>query len=310
MLPDKSFTIGICCTDETENVSRIVSCIGREALPPGISISDLVVVISGCPPDTASSVIDTKASFSRTVIAEEKRRGKAHAINTIIDNMRGANLLLINGDALPEKGDVASLMEDLVTSDCTMMCARPLPASSDSGPLANSLLRFLWSLHNSTMETLERCGKRMHLTDEMIAIKGAHVLRLPEETVNDGAFVSTLAQKNGERVSFSRRAVVRVSVPRSVHDIAVQRRRILFGHLQVKELLGVLPATAGFTAANSPYAGLKIISNYGRKHPLESLIFPLAVVVEIASLLGALHDRKRKSEIHTVWRRVENAAWR
>jgi hypothetical protein len=307
---DVSFTLGICLTDEAVCLEKLISAANRESLPNGITITDLILVVSGGFRDTEAVATNSSVRFPRTVIVEERRTGKASAINRIISSMRGSNLLLINGDALPEAGSISTLMEDLVTSGRAMMCAQPLPAVSNCSPVAAGLMRFLWSLHNSTMDTLEKCGERIHLTDEMIAINGKHIAKLPDGTVNDGAFISTRTQLNGDAVSFSRRAVVRVSVPNGIRDIIVQRRRIIFGHLQVKELVGVLPGTAEFTASKHPLLGLRIIFDYSRKHPLEFLVFPLAVAVEIISLLGALRDRKKKSDVHAVWRRVDNAAWR
>ncbi|MBX8636462.1 MAG: glycosyltransferase family 2 protein [Thermoplasmata archaeon] len=310
MATDISFTLGICSTDETCNLEKLISVTDSEMMPQGISITDVVIAVSGGSSDTAAIAMNSAMRFQRTVIIEENRSGKANAINSIISNMRGNNLLLINGDALPEAGSIASLMEDLVISGSAMMCAQPVPAASDCNPVAGSLVKFLWALHNSTMETLEKCGERMHLTDEMMAISRKHIMRLPDGTVNDGALMSTRTQVNGGAVSFSRRSFVRVSVPVRMRDIISQRRRIMFGHLQVKELIGVLPGTAEFTAWKRPLAGLRILLDFSRKHPLESLILPVAAIVEMFSLLGALLDRKKRSDAHAVWKRVSSAAWR
>lgn len=310
MATDSLFTLGICSTDETDNLEKLIRTINCEPLPRGIVITDVVIAVSGGSRDTKAMAMNARTRFAKTVVSEECRSGKASAINRIISNMRGDNLLLINGDALPESGSVASLMEDLVASGSAMMCARPLPAPSYCNPVAGILVKFLWALHNSTMETLQSCGERLHLTDEMIAISEQSIARLPDGTVNDGAFMCTMAQMKGGAVSFSRRSVVRVSVPGRIRDVIEQRRRIVFGHLQVKELAGAFPGTAEFTAWRRPLVGLRILYDFSRRHPLESLILPLALAVEALSVFCALTDRKRGSNAHTIWKRAGNAAWR
>jgi cellulose synthase/poly-beta-1,6-N-acetylglucosamine synthase-like glycosyltransferase len=304
------FTVGVCSVDESSGLERLISLINEEALPDSVIISDIVIVVSGSSAETVSVAMNTQSRIQKTVIIEPKRSGKAEAINRIIDAMNGDNLLLINADAQPLKGSIGSLMKELAASNAGMMCATPLPADSECGPVVSALSRFAWSLHNSTMETLQETGAIMHLTDEMIAISGRVITALPEGTVNDGAYLSTLCQIEGEKVAYSKNAFIIVSIPHTLHDFIQQRIRIIYGHLQVKEMIGEFPGTAEFTSMKNPVTGLRILVDFAKRHPLESLFLPTALLFESVALAQALKETKADENPHKAWNRISTASWK
>ena len=304
------FTLGICSVDESSGLERLISLINEETLPDSTIISDIVIVVSGDSADTISVAMNAKSRFQKTVIVEHERKGKAEAINRIIDTMKGKNLLLINADALPMKGSIGSIMKEFAASNVGMMCAMPVPADSECSSFVRALSRFTWSLHNSTMETLQDRGDIMHLTDEMIAIADKTITMLPEGTVNDGAYLSTLCQIGGEKVSYSKSAVVMISIPRTVQDFIKQRIRIIYGHLQVNKLIGEFPGTAEFASLKNPMTGARILVDFAKRKPLESLLLPSALFFEFIAIKHALKEMKRKENPHKVWKRVSSATWK
>ncbi len=304
------FTVGICATNDRGSMPRLLGNITAEKLPAGCFISDMVIVVSGSTDGTERIAESFRPAFSRTLIVEDSRRGKAEAVNRIMSCMRGNYLILVNGDALPELGALSRIMESLSTGEYSVACALPVPADSECSRIVGCLTSFLWSLHNSTMERLQQGSENIHLTDEMIGLSAAAVSPLPEGTVNDGAYIAVRAQHYGHKTGFCRDARVTVSVPAGLAGLLRQRRRILYGHMLVKEMTGSAPGTVEFKFKERPVLCAGILFSQLRAEPRNLLLLPLLVSVEMLAMFGALRDRKRRFQMHTIWKRVKNAAWR
>ena len=188
-----SFTVGICATDDSCNVEKLMERVSLELLPLNCRISDMVVVVSGSTDGTDSIVDSFSSGLSKTVILEKKRKGKSEAVNRIINCMKGEHLILVNGDALPQPGAISCMMHRLLEGGSAVVCALPVPAESDCPVLVRHICDFLWKLHNRTMEILQEKGERIHLSDEMIGLNQEALTPLPEGTVNDGAYVAARA---------------------------------------------------------------------------------------------------------------------
>lgn len=309
-MPGQTFTVGICATDDGSSLQRLLDRISDEQLPPGCSISDVVIVVSGSTDGTDRIARLQCSRFRKIVIVESRRHGKATAVNRIMGCMGGASLILINGDAVPEPGAVAALMTSLAYGGCAVVCGMPLPAECTGRGLAKHASSFLWLLHNNTMEILRLHGESIHLTDEMMGINHQALHKLPPGTVNDGAYIAARAQHYGQHVSFCREAVVSVSRPATIHGLAEQRRRILFGHMRVREMTGYHPATAEFKFLERPLLVLRIIYRSLKECPEGLLILPLMLAVELSAFISAVRDRRSEVTTHEIWTRVENATWR
>ena len=73
-------------------------------------------------------------------------------------------------------------------------------------------------------------------------------------------------------------------------DLIRQRRRILFGHIQVKRLLGKAPRTVETMMFFSPSQSVKIVIRMLANKPRRILVLPVAAMGELLALAGALWD--------------------
>ncbi len=309
-MPEHCFTLGICATDDMNNITRLMERVSNEVLPLDCRICDIVIVVSGSTDGTDMFVSSYFSSLQKTVILEEERKGKSEAVNRIICCMKGRSLILVNGDALPDSGSIALMMESMKSTDCSVVCAVPIPADSRATALVRHISAFLWGLHNNTMAALQARGEKIHLSDEMIGLNPQALIPLPEGTVNDGAYIAARAQQYGQKVSFCRGASVRVSIPTGLHGFFSQRRRILFGHMLVREMSRSPPATVEFKFLERPLLCLGILLRSLKEHPEGIMVLPCILAVEFLALAAALMDRKNGASTHVVWTRVENASWR
>jgi len=309
-MPGEEFTIGICATDDLECITRLLDIISNERTEGGLAITDVVAVVSGSRDGTDTLVRSSVGRSITTAIIEEKRNGKALAVNRIIEIMQGKHLILVNGDALPEPGAIGKMMLAVADGEYGAVCALPLPAETMAGRLSSAVADFLWALHNKTMEIFQEEGRKMHLTDELICIRKELVRPIPPDTINDGAYIATRAQQSGWKVSFCRDARVRISVPQRIGDYLSQRRRILLGHLQIKDTTGDSPATAEFSFRRSPLLVIRVMCRHLAERPERVLVLPLILALEAIAAAGALADRKSGKQGMAMWKRVKNAAWR
>lgn len=309
-MQEHSFTVGICATDDSCSVGRLMERVSLELLPFHCRISDLVIVVSGSTDGTDRIVGSFSSGLTKTVILEEERKGKSEAVNRIINCMKGEHLIMVNGDALPQPGAISCMMKRLLDGGSSVVCALPVPAESDCPAFVRHICNFLWKLHNRTMEILQESGERIHLSDEMIGLNREALIPLPEGTVNDGAYFAARAQHYGQKVSFCREARVDVSIPSGLHGLYLQRRRILYGHMLVREMAGSTPGTVEFKLTERPLLSLRILLSTLKECPEGAALLPFIFAIELRAMTAALVDRKRKKDVHTVWQRTENAAWR
>jgi hypothetical protein len=94
-------------------------------------------------------------------------------------------------------------------------------------------------------------------------------------------------------------------VPRRMVDLVRQRRRILFGHIQVKRLVGKAPRTVETMMFFSPSQSARIVVRMLANKPKRILVLPIAIVGEVIALSGALWDTLVSSAAHGVWKRYE-----
>jgi len=98
---------------------------------------------------------------------------------------------------------------------------------------------------------------------------------------------------------------VQIDVPRRMIDLIRQRRRILFGHIQVKRLLGKAPRTVETMMFFSPLQSFEIVIRMLANKPKRVLVIPVAAIGELIALAGALWDTFVSKPDHAIWKRYE-----
>jgi cellulose synthase/poly-beta-1,6-N-acetylglucosamine synthase-like glycosyltransferase len=304
-LPPSRFSVGICATGRAKGTPKLVEGLLAESLLGDFHLSEVVVVASEC---SAEVVSELKRIASRDVrlrlIQEDVRRGKADAINKILAEADGDLVVLVNSDAHPESGAVHSLLSTLASNPAVGVVSA-MPVTHSHSGFASILADLMWATHNECSLMLNHMGISNHSSDELVAFRSKALARLPEDLVNDGAFMAATARRRGYSVKFSTDAKVGIETPSRVSDLIRQRRRILFGHAQVWQKLGDPPKTVESLLFFSPSIGLGLLVRTISKRPKFLLALPVAALTEFASSLLAVWDGIRSTKRHVVWRRFE-----
>ncbi len=299
-----SFTVGICATGHPPKLQSLLETVLASGAP-GFELKKVVLVASQTAEDTLREARRTAARDPRlTLIEHEKRTGKADAINEVFRETEGDFLVYVNADALIRTSSIAILLRSIEEDDSLgFISGRPVFARQRG--LISDVLDVMWTSFNLLSSDPSQRRQSNHGTDELMVIRSGLLPELPPGVVNDGAYIAGRIRERGFRIGFQPEAVVQIDVPRRMVDLIRQRRRILFGHIQVKRLVGTAPRTVETMMFFNPGESLKIVIRTLASKPGRVLVLPVAAVGELIALSGALWDTLASDSAHAVWRRYE-----
>ncbi len=268
-----------------------------------MELKKIVMVASGCEPTALTHARKVAREDNRLMLIEEPiRRGKATAVNQIIERFEGEFLVLVNSDALPERGAIGKLLMLIAQNDDVGMVSASPVVDRNAG-ITGSVLQLMWGVHNQCLLELNHDDRNNHCCDELLAVRSEALRKLPPGTVNDGAFLAGAAYQAGYSIRFCEKARVRIDVPRSIYELMHQRRRIVYGHLQIWKSLGDSPRTLESMLLSDPRLSFSILIRTVAKSPRLMFALPVALVSEaVAITLGAL-DNLTSTKRHTKWER-------
>ncbi len=300
-------SIGICAYNERDRIRRLFDSLRRQELPSPFELREILVVASGCTDGTEDEVAAYGEQDGRIrLIRQPARLGKASALNEILRSYQGDFLVLVNADARLAPESVGVLLRPFLQSpEAAVACGAAVPVT-EGGRLPGFVEELEWGVHNRSLEALSRRGTANHCCDELMAIRRGFVERLPSDLINDGAYVGVYAALRGYTVCFCAGAKVYVQGPRDLHGILQQRRRVLLGHAQVRELLHHRPRTLTEIAKRDPRLALSILAAEIRARP-SYLAFLLLVALPLEMLSSALAfaDRAWRSGYSPIWPKVD-----
>lgn len=299
----EQFTVGICATGETPAVAGLVSSILAECQNTPHRMRNLVIVASDCPPETISALRVLQESDGRIdVLVEEARHGKTDAVNKILSRIQTPLILFVNSDSRPSPGAIPSLLSSM-ESDQRVGAVSAIPEPEEGAGMVCLLLGFMWAAHNRCSVALNHMNVSNHSCDELVVFRTRAITFLPQDTVNDGAFLAATARLRGFSIKVSSVAKVKIKTPSRITDVVLQRRRILFGHAQVWRKVGTPPKTIESMLFLSPSVGLRLLVATLADRPRSLFILPAALVSELLAGLLSISDSLRSSNAHAVWRR-------
>jgi poly-beta-1,6-N-acetyl-D-glucosamine synthase len=278
-------TVGICAFNEDKNIGRLLEDI---LTSQEISFDfEVLVVCSGCTDRTVDIVQNFAKQDLRVKVAiENERKGKASAINYILSNAHGDAIIFVSADIMLQKGCFAGLLSRLQRPDVGIVCGNPVPINS-SKLMVGKLVQLLWSFHSYVFAQLNDAGLARHATEIFIIRKGI-VKKIPYETVNDDAFIAVTAKQKRWLIKFELESRVLICGPSTLSEYFQQRRRIMYGHYQVKKLTGEPPQHLMYLMPCYPIKALKLGVTLIKKYSIPTVIAFL--LTEFAANIAATID--------------------
>jgi poly-beta-1,6-N-acetyl-D-glucosamine synthase len=278
-------SMGIMAHNEEANIGRLLEAVVSQRFW-NVKLTEIVVVASGCTDNTEAIVLDWAKRDERIrLLSQEKRMGKASAINDYLSEARGKILVLCSADLLPEPDAIEQLVAPFADPEVGMTSSRPVPVN-DPSQFMGYAAHMLWNLHHAINLTNFKAG-------EMIAIRKIFE-RIPYHTAVDEASMEPVIRGQGYRARYVPTAVVYNKGPETVADFLRQRRRIYAGHLAVRDTLGYNVSTM-----NARKILATLLRNLDwRPRPF---VWTWAVVgLEAYGRLLGLRDYKKRRD-HQIW---------
>lgn len=300
---ETGFSIGICAADSAAKLDQLLELLESERYPTGLVLRRVVLVASGCAPAAVAFARDLAQRDPRLILIEEPRRmGKSRAINQIIERFDGQFLVLVNSDAMPERGAIPTMLEEISKDNRVGMVSASPVVGREVG-ITGSILRLIWGVHNECLLTLNEGERNNHCCDELIVVRSNALRKLPRDTVNDGAYLAGNAYQAGYSIIFSDAAKVKIDVPGSLIDLMHQRRRIVYGHFQIWKSVGQSPRTLESMLIDNPFLSFSILTRTLAKSPRLIFALPPALIAEAISVLLAICDHLTATKKHIPWER-------
>ena len=279
-----SIEIGIMAHNEAPTLGTLLS-----RITSNLDASRICIVSSGST-DGTDKIARSWASKDPRIqlIVEEKRRGKARAINHFLSSIGPQTdaVVLISGDVIPAPGAIERLLAPLENPQVTMTGGRPCPINPVNS-WVNRIVHFQWTL-------LDHIARHRPKLGEMVAFRPPVDLLDPDTVVDEAALEAQLTQQAGE-LAYVPEAIVHNQGPQTWTDLVAQRERIWIGHRRLLHRTGYRVSTHRIRDMLSP--ALRFLW----RNPSWTAIAVAAALVEIYSRLKGTFRHQLLGELPTVW---------
>jgi biofilm PGA synthesis N-glycosyltransferase PgaC len=291
-ISQKRITVGICAHNEQENIGRLLDGLKGEELGAGARLLEVIVVSSGSTDGTDSIVRGRAESFKKiSLITEPERTGKSNAQNVILRQARGNIVVMISADSTLKPGALGRLV-GAFEGDVGGAKARAVPLNEEGG-IVNFASRFIWELLHQTNLYLGSKGRLNSLGGDMMALRAGIVDAIPEDVVNDDAYLGAVVRENGFQIAYVPDAILYIRGPSTVGDFLRQRSRVLYGHQQLSSQFGVRPSVFENVMLSEPVNAAGVfIKTCSRFSPQQLLKIPFVLALELVAQFRSRADKQ------------------
>ena len=192
---------------------------------------ELIVVDSGSM-DKTRSIIEEKFPETVTLLTEEQRTGKAHAINLALGICKGDIVVITDGPTLYQKDTILQLVFSLRNPYVGGVSALYNVPNADENQVTAAEQKF-WSYKDKIRKLESRVYSTSWLSGEACAFKKEIVTRLDEDTLADDSNVALQIISKGYRVVVNENSNFIEKSPSEFYDyIKIKSRRVLGGLIE------------------------------------------------------------------------------
>ena len=234
-------SIGICAVTEIDNTLRLAGQILATA-DPRLRIKELVVATPNLHLARELEGLDKRL----VVLLEDKREGKAIAINRIIRRATGEILVLASADIELGRDSISKLVQSLANNESWGAVDSRVELVNGDSKLMDRVCTLLWEVHNEILDQLDGDTRLGHMAGDLWAVRRDIIGEIPN-TINDDAYLALMIQRSGSTIHRVENSLVWIIGPRSPTDYVAQRSRILLGHFLLIRDFKAVPTTFEFT---------------------------------------------------------------
>jgi len=220
------YSVGVMAYNEEANIGRTLEAILHQTSHK-TALAEILVVASGCTDNTVGVVQAMMESEPRIqLVIQERREGKASAINLFLQHARSAVLVMVGADIIPEHDTLEQLCLHFADTHVGMVGAHPIPVN-DQDTFVGHAVHLLWLLH-------DRMARRSPKLGEVVAFRNL-ITSIPTDTAVDEISIQAAISAHKLHLVYEPEALVYNKGPMTIRDFLKQRRRIHAGHLKTRE---------------------------------------------------------------------------
>lgn len=223
-------TVGICAYNEEKSIGKALAGI----LPQLGKRDEVIVVASGCTDRTVPVVRALAGREQRLrLIVERERKGKTSALNRILREAGGENIILTDADVLLGEGSIKFLMGRL-SAKTGGAIARTMPYQREG--FFDRMQAFAWRSLHKTREWQSGRGELFALNGYLSAVKRGIVEQMPEGNLVEDWLLGWIIKNKGFEIIYEPRARVYVKAAQNLSDYLRQKSRVRLGQWQMAGL--------------------------------------------------------------------------
>lgn len=286
-------SIGIMAYNEEANIARTLQSV-LDQTGPTVRIEEVIVVASGCTDRTVPIVSEMAQNEPRIRLCiQEKREGKASAINLFLKEATSPVVVLIGADVIPEASAIENLCAPFKVPKIGMVGGRPVPVN-DVKTFMGHAVHLLWRLHDRVARVHPKLG-------EVIAFRNV-ISGIPIDSAVDEISIQALISQLGYQLIYRPDCVVYNKGPVTVRDFIKQRRRIYAGHLKVLQQQNYEASTMKVTPIARQLIACR---HFALSTPRQVMWTAGAIALEGYARVQGYFDYRRKRQ-HHIWQAVES----
>ena len=286
-------SIGIMAYNEEPNIGRTIHAVLQQQ-GPSFLIEEVIVVASGCTDRTVPIVAEIALQEPRVrLYIQEKREGKASAINLFLKQAFSPVVVLIGADVIPEVSAIEYLCAPLKEPQIGMVGGRPVPVNDPSTFMGHAV-HLLWRLHDRLARICPKLG-------EVIAFRNV-ISGIPTDSPVDEISIQALISQLGYQLIYEPACIVYNKGPLTIRDFLKQRRRIHAGHLQTRDQQNYEASTM---KVRPIFLQLMAYRDFTMSTPKQALWTLATVMLEGYARLQGYLDYRRKHAYH-IWEMVDS----
>lgn len=288
-----SISIGIPAYNEEKNIKNLINNLLNQNLKKPFVLDKILVVASGCTDNTAE-IVDkiSKENKIISLINQKNRRGKASAINYILNKTKSEIIVFMGADVIPKRNSLYSLVLAFINSQTGAVGGHPIPINK-SKRFAGAGSNLVWDLHHIFSKIIN-----VKVSGEFFAVKRRLIDHIYSKINCDDAYIEYFIRKQKYKIKYSSKAIVYIKGPDNFKDFMNQRRRIHAGHNQINQI------TKKKVSTTSILKNIKVLTKIFKKY-YKNQWFLLIILMEAISRLQGYIDYL-KGKYHIIWKRIDS----
>lgn len=174
---------------------------------------------------------DLEQKYKNIKIINDKKEGKASAINLAIKNIKEDVIIFTDGDVYIKKGSISYITKIFQNKKVGGVTGKVISLNSKDDILGY-WSHFLVECANTLRKDLQKKNKYFEMTGYLMAARKNLIDEIPKEALSEDGYISQCVHSKGYNIVYEEKAVVYVKYPTNFKDWIIQKRRSAGGYTQ------------------------------------------------------------------------------